>query len=191
MTEIKKYFFLIMFFSIFIFTTNSFSSSCTGHGGKHSEEHKKTHKMHTKQVKRQSLNKDLTTSLNNILKESNKLHLHFFMREKGKINAQIEKIISAAKNSQKKASKQKDLSGILDKLINSLDNLKAEKTDFPKVAFSKVNQQLTRIVKLYNVDSKYHIFYCSMEKKPWVAEGKKVNNPYAPESMPHCGELKF
>lgn len=32
--------------------------------------------------------------------------------------------------------------------------------------------------------------YCPMVKKQWLQTGDEVNNPYAPDTMPHCGSIQ-
>ncbi|WP_411824434.1 hypothetical protein [Leptospira sp. 'Mane'] len=56
------------------------------------------------------------------------------------------------------------------------------------VNLSQIASVLTEIKKAIPVLENYNQFYCPMVEKYWVAKGKSVQNPYAPE-MRDCGEM--
>jgi len=49
------------------------------------------------------------------------------------------------------------------------------------------SEKAKSVLPLASESGTYSVFYCPMVKKTWIAQGKAVQNPYAPE-MRDCGE---
>ncbi|MDX1958420.1 MAG: hypothetical protein SFU98_07595 [Leptospiraceae bacterium] len=64
-------------------------------------------------------------------------------------------------------------------------NLSSEESYFDSL--SKIAENLGTVMKETEVAS-YHLFYCPMLNKYWVAKGETLVNPYAPD-MRDCGEM--
>ena len=98
-------------------------------------------------------------------------------------NQMIKLIHSLEKKEQKKVLNYSVLK--LEEMITT-DNWELIKNNF-----NIVSQGLLIIIEKELPNSKYRRYYCPMEKKYWIqntAKVEKVHNPYAPDSMPHCGQ---
>lgn len=94
-----------------------------------------------------------------------------------------------------------DISNFSDaKIIKSLNFTKkklqvikdSDSLDQTHDAFNIVSQALYATSKKYGNLKGYSRYFCPMEKKYWIQADKvsKTNNPYAVDSMPHCGSKK-
>ena len=62
-----------------------------------------------------------------------------------------------------------------------------------KEAMNTVSQGMLVVLEKHAPNKDYARFYCPMVKKYWIQNKtkiKKVMNPYASSSMPHCGSIK-
>lgn len=157
------------------------------------------HKMQKteKAADRIKIDKATGEALEKILDMNGEISMMFHKGVKEeKIKAKAAKLSNAAldlaRKNRLKGEKKDKLSEILNEFVNQLTVMDvASPGSGVNVAYSRANQQLARLVRTFEVDGSYHIFYCPMEKKPWVAKGTEVNNPYVPKEMPHCGEIMF
>ncbi len=118
-----------------------------------------------------------------------KLHQAFFDRD-------LSKVHESAKGVLKQIEDIKDEKMIktltytkkkLESLVN-VDTLEKGQADF-----NTISQGLLVVLEKESPNNNYSRYYCPMVKKYWIQnikESEKVMNPYASDSMPHCGEKK-
>ncbi|MEX2602424.1 MAG: efflux RND transporter periplasmic adaptor subunit [Balneolaceae bacterium] len=67
--------------------------------------------------------------------------------------------------------------------------LEADGLDGQRKAFASLSQTLIEAVKMYQIPGVVYHQYCPMEDKSWLSSEEQIQNPYAPETMPNCGEV--
>ena len=125
-------------------------------------------------------------AFNKVLVKYEGLHKSFFDNDiaKIKINAKAvleeieaikdEKIAKTLNYTKKKLSE-----------ISKSDDIKANKE-----AMNTVSQGILVVLEKHAPNKNYARYYCPMVKKYWIqniSDSEKVMNPYASDSMPHCG----
>ena len=129
------------------------------------------------------------TDFNETLVKYEKLHDAFFKSDlKGvhKYSSELAQEISDLKNKEVK----KKLGYTLSKL-SELE--KSSDLEEAKKSMNIISQGLLIVLEKDLPNKDYARYYCPMVKKYWiqnVSKLEKVHNPYASESMPHCGERK-
>ncbi|EPG74099.1 PF11827 family protein [Leptospira fainei serovar Hurstbridge str. BUT 6] len=115
---------------------------------------------------------------------------------------QNETIVEGLLKSENQAPDIKELEKALDILIKANGGLAESAIEMKKaltdhktsdvegafLAYSAFSEILATTMKARGLDYGRNRFYCPMVKKTWVASGKKIRNPYAPE-MRDCGDL--
>jgi Cu(I)/Ag(I) efflux system membrane fusion protein len=67
--------------------------------------------------------------------------------------------------------------------------LGAEDLDRINQEFAALSDQLIEAVRRYGIEGVVYHQYCPMEDKNWLSSEEEIQNPYAPETMPGCGEV--
>lgn len=67
--------------------------------------------------------------------------------------------------------------------------LGAEDLDRINQEFADLSDQLIEAVQRYGIEGVVYHQYCPMEDKNWLSSEEEIQNPYAPETMPRCGEV--
>ncbi|PNV72614.1 LIC13259/LIC11441 family protein [Leptospira inadai] len=113
-----------------------------------------------------------------------------------------EAVVDGLLKSENQAPNVKELEKALDALISANGGLAESAIEMKKaltdpktsdlegsfLAYSSFSEILATTMKARGLDYGRNRFYCPMVKKTWVASGKKIRNPYAPE-MRDCGDL--
>lgn len=74
------------------------------------------------------------------------------------------------------------------KKVASLE--KADSIEVAQKDFNVVSQGMLMVLDRFIPNKSYARYYCPMVKKYWIqniSESDKVMNPYAADTMPHCG----
>jgi hypothetical protein len=59
-----------------------------------------------------------------------------------------------------------------------------QRTEFLKESFRQINQ----IARMYELDHKYKIFFCSKDRTEWIQSGSKAQHPFEPDGkLKSCG----
>jgi Cu(I)/Ag(I) efflux system membrane fusion protein len=67
--------------------------------------------------------------------------------------------------------------------------LGAEDPDHINQEFAALSDQLIKAVRRYGIEGVVYHQYCPMEDKNWLSSEEEIQNPYAPQHMPRCGEV--
>ena len=85
----------------------------------------------------------------------------------------------------------KEVSKALDSTRKKVKNLiKATNMETAHKDFNVVSQGMLMVLDRFIPNKTYARYYCPMVKKYWIqniSESDKVMNPYAADTMPHCG----
>lgn len=117
------------------------------------------------------------------------LHTAFFANDLNEIHKKAANLLSSL-NEINDEKINKTLSYSKRKLQNMT---KMESLEEARSSFNIVSQGLLVILEKQSPRNNYSRYYCPMLKKYWIqniSQSEKVMNPYAPQSMPHCGEKK-
>jgi hypothetical protein len=123
------------------------------------------------------------------LKSYEQLHQSFFDGNLAKVNSNAKALMG--KLLQLESSEIKSKLTYAQKKLNELEG--AQDLEKAKDAMNIVSQALLIILEKDLPNKNYDRYYCPMVKKYWiqnVSKNDKVYNPYASQSMPHCGERK-
>ncbi len=124
---------------------------------------------------------------NKVLKSYEELHQAFFENDNSKVRREATEV-------------KKSIEGIRDKKIAKTLSFAKEKLseiasssvfEANKESFGTVSHALLIILEKHSAHKIYRGHYCPMVKKYWIQntkKSKKVMNPYASTTMPHCGE---
>ncbi|PJZ56573.1 LIC13259 family plasminogen/vitronectin/complement-binding protein [Leptospira barantonii] len=111
-----------------------------------------------------------------VLAELGQIH-HSFLEGK-EVNA--DRLIAVL---QQEVARDKSLSPAL----KAAEKLKAGTDEKTKLeAYNELSESLKEYIQK-DESTGFHVFYCPMVKKKWIASGDKVQNPYDP-SMKGCGK---
>jgi hypothetical protein len=59
-----------------------------------------------------------------------------------------------------------------------------QRTEYLKETFRQINQ----IARMYDLDHKYKIFFCSKDRTEWIQSGAKAQHPFEPDGkLKNCG----
>ena len=125
----------------------------------------------------------------NVMVKYEHLHQSFFDNDNDKVKKASKELLEAIGNvkdeniSKKLAYSQQKLSQ-----MSTADDLEENKK-----AFNTVSQGLLVVLEKDVGKGNYARYYCPMVKKYWIqntTKSDKVMNPYASDSMPHCGSKK-
>jgi membrane fusion protein, copper/silver efflux system len=67
--------------------------------------------------------------------------------------------------------------------------LEAGDLDGQRYGFAELSHILIEAVKNYEIPGVVYHQYCPMEEAHWLSTEEQIENPYAPETMPSCGEV--
>jgi predicted RNA-binding Zn-ribbon protein involved in translation (DUF1610 family) len=126
---------------------------------------------------------------NNVLVSYERLHKAFFDNDIKKIQKSANNVLSGIKIIKNERI-SKTLNYTEKKLIEIIESSNIEES---KEKLNIISQGLFVVLKKYAVNKNYVRYYCPMVKKYWIQnilKSKKIMNPYASVSMPHCGMKK-
>lgn len=168
-----------------ILTALLFSGLGFGQDGAHNH-----YQEHGKKMDRNEHNHGVeSTRFNQALSKYEGLHQAFFDNDLAKIKSNAKEVLKELENIKDKKI-NKTLIYTKKKLaeISMSDDIKESKE-----AMNTVSQGMLVVLEKYAPNKDYARFYCPMVKKYWIQNKtkiKKVMNPYASSSMPHCGSIK-
>ncbi len=168
-----------------ILTALLFSGLGFGQDGTHNH-----HQEHGKKMEMNEHNHGVeNTKFNKALIKYEGLHQAFFDNNLAKIKSNAKEVLEELKNIQNEKI-NKTLIYTKKKLgeISMSDDIKESKE-----AMNTVSQGMLVVLEKHAQNKDYARFYCPMVKKYWIQNKtkiKKVMNPYASSSMPHCGSIK-
>ncbi|TGK13730.1 LIC13259 family plasminogen/vitronectin/complement-binding protein [Leptospira kmetyi] len=111
-----------------------------------------------------------------VLAELDQIH-HSFLHGK---EVNTDKLIAVL---QQEVARDKSLTPAL----KAAEKLKASTDEKTKLdAYGELSESLKEYIQK-DESTGFHVFYCPMVKKKWIASGDKVQNPYDP-SMKGCGK---
>jgi hypothetical protein len=94
------------------------------------------------------------------------------------------------------AAEAKEMSKRLDKLITSLqairaaaDSLKAEDLRRAREKFGPLSEAVLDYIKKFGFGGKAYSFRCDMAKESWLQEHDQIGNPYYGSQMYKCGKI--
>ncbi|MFU8861713.1 MAG: efflux RND transporter periplasmic adaptor subunit [Cyclonatronaceae bacterium] len=67
--------------------------------------------------------------------------------------------------------------------------LESENMESRHEGFALLSQVLVEAVNNYRVPGVVYHQYCPMEDASWLSRNEQIQNPYAPDTMPSCGEV--
>ncbi|MEM7184365.1 MAG: hypothetical protein AAF518_25935 [Spirochaetota bacterium] len=142
-------------------------------------------KQNSKDAKIIEVAPTLKSKLVLVLEENQKIH-ELLMNESGGIPdvTSLRKRLSEAKIEVK----QEELQLLLQKMQKNLEKIDTQDKKKFFTTYSDFSVSLANLNAMTNLNAGFHKFHCPMVAKYWVAKGKKIQNPYAPE-MRECGEL--
>ncbi len=130
-----------------------------------------------------------TEEFNQVLSKYEELHQAFYKND-------IKAVNQVSVELSKKISEIKD-QVVLKKLKYTQQKLeimgKEKGLEAAQASMNIVSQGILVVLEKDLPNKDYARYYCPMVKKYWiqnVAKEPKVHNPYASDSMPHCGERK-
>lgn len=128
-------------------------------------------------------------SFDKVLVKYESLHKAFFDNDAKKIKVNAKAVLDEIE-AIKDEKIAKTLNYTKKKLteISASDDIKASQE-----AMNTVSQGLLVVLEKHAPNKSYARYYCPMVKKYWIqniSESEKVMNPYASDSMPHCGAKK-
>ncbi|WCL50112.1 LIC13259/LIC11441 family protein [Leptospira sp. GIMC2001] len=134
--------------------------------------------------KQEPISENDRKNINSLIEENDKVHQFLIKTEDGLPSLEgIQTQISALEKSS-----NSELANLAKSMRVNLSKVagKDQENDFE--AYSLFSENLAELLKKFPSDNSVNRFYCPMVKKTWVAKGRSVQNPYAPE-MRDCGEL--
>jgi len=67
--------------------------------------------------------------------------------------------------------------------------LETENMDSRREGFALLSHVLIEVVNNYQIPGVVYHQYCPMEDASWLSRDEQIENPYAPDTMPSCGEV--
>ena len=128
-------------------------------------------------------------AFNKVLVKYEGLHKSFFDNDVAKIKANAKAVLEEIE-----AIKDEKIAKTLTYTKKKLGEIsKSDNIQTSKEAMNTVSQGLLVVLEKHAPNKSYARYYCPMVKKYWiqnVSDSEKIMNPYASDSMPHCGTRK-
>ena len=132
------------------------------------------------------------TALNRILNAGDSLHKSLVAQNEDQIEIGIRDLINQIDQARQtsaalKAHERGHLLLVLDAAREQFDQTQ---TAYGEERVSRLIDgfnQLANIVRVYQVERSYGIFFCPDDKTSWVQKGYRGQNPFHPKSMLNCG----
>lgn len=78
---------------------------------------------------------------------------------------------------------------ILEAARYHLEYVKVSQGEQRRESFKEALAQISNLPRIYALDSKYRIFFCSKDRSSWVQSTKSPQNPIHPQTLGGCGKL--
>lgn len=132
------------------------------------------------------LDNNTKNSILKILSENQKVHEQLIQSET--VIPDTNALLASIREAKSLTSQNKNLASELEKLEAILNAINPKDREAFFGSISSFSEGLTDILKVNHLQTDYNKFYCPMVSKYWIAKGKEIQNPYAPE-MRECGEI--
>ena len=132
------------------------------------------------------------TALNRILSAGDSLHHSLVTQNEDQIEMGIRDLINQIDQARQisgslKAHERGHLLLVLDAAREQFDRTQTAYGDERVARLIDGFNQLANLVRVYQVERSYGIFFCPDDKTAWVQRGYHGQNPFHPKSMPNCG----
>ena len=132
------------------------------------------------------------TALNRILNAGDSLHRSLVAQNEDQIEIGIRELINQIDQARQasanlRAHERGHLLLVLDAAREQFDQTQ---TAYGEERISRLIDgfnQLANLVRVYQVERSYGIFFCPEDKTSWVQKGYHGQNPFHPKSMLNCG----
>ncbi len=146
-----------------------------------------TSQAYSSEKQRQSIDENTKNEILNVLQTNEGLFQLFFDRKLDNIKTIANKVSQAIdKISNKDIKKKLIFSQKKLSLLNPERSFKENSQDYHLISMA-----LIHLITSYDTGDTYNVYYCPMVEKKWIQNSKKikkVHNPYASNTMPHCGD---
>lgn len=139
------------------------------------------------------LRPNVTLEINKLLLASDTLRLALVSQDEDQIEICLRELMWEVDQARLTSLHVRDfdrrhLLKILDNIKENLEMSFSSYGEFRKGFFLKVFNQAANIVRIYQVDSRFSIFYCPKDHATWVQASNKPENPFKNSAVPKdCG----
>ncbi len=139
------------------------------------------------------LRPSLTLEINKLLLSSEHLRLALLSQDVDQIEICLRELMWAVDQSRAvslhvRGFDRRHLLKILDNIKGNLDMSFSSYGTYRKDFFVKIFNQFANIVRIYQVDSRFSIFYCPKDHSTWIQASNKPENPFKNSMVPKdCG----
>ncbi len=132
------------------------------------------------------------TALNRILNAGDALHRSLVAQNEDQIEIGIRDLVNQIDQARTasgslKAHERGHLLLVLDAAREQFDQTQTAYGDERTSRLIDGFNQLANLVRVYQVERTYGIFFCPNDKTSWVQKGYHGQNPFHPKSMLNCG----
>ena len=134
----------------------------------------------------------LMSSLNRVLATGDTLHASLVIQNEDQIEIGIRDIIlqidlARMATSYAKPHERGHILLILDAAKDQFLQTQASFGEERKLRMVEGFNQLANLIRIYQVDRSYGIFFCPDDKTSWIQKGWKAQNPFHPKALLSCG----
>jgi hypothetical protein len=134
----------------------------------------------------------LMTAVNRVLSAGDKLHKSLIVQNEDEIEIGIRDMIwhidqARQASAYAKPHERGHLLLILDAAREQFELTQSAYGEERRVSMEAGYNQLANLVRIYQVDRSYGIFFCPDDKSSWVQKGLKGQNPFHPKGLLNCG----
>ncbi len=139
------------------------------------------------------LRPNVTNELNKLLFASENLRIAMLNQDEDQIEICMRELMWEVDQARLVSSHVRDfdrrhLLKILDNIKGNLDMSSSSYGVYRKEFFLKIFNQFANIVRIYQVDARFSIFYCPKDHSTWIQASNKPENPFKNSSVPKdCG----
>ena len=139
-----------------------------------------------------TLQPSVMVALNHVLGAGDALHKSLVELNEDQIEMGIRDLINQLDQAKTAASvlKPHDRGHLLLVLDAAREQFEQTQTAYGEERVSRLLDgfnQLANLVRVYQVDRSYGIFFCPDDKSSWVQKGFRGQNPFHPKTMLNCG----
>ncbi|MEC9281855.1 MAG: hypothetical protein VX642_04030 [Bdellovibrionota bacterium] len=144
------------------------------------------------------LDEKMLNSVNQLLDKTTAFHLALYSQKQDQIKKEIVEmnlnIDSLLKNMgdfqvQNQAMHLKRILKSTKNYLETYQNINGEESR--KTSLKKAFSQMVQLIRMYQVDKKYRVFYCKDDNSEWIQEGWKAKNPIHPQKHGACGQRAY
>ncbi len=140
-----------------------------------------------------ALKSTVTLEINKLLFASDNLRLAILGQDEDQIEICLRELMWEVDQARLTSLHVRDfdrrhLLKILDNIKGNLEMSFSSYGEFRKDFFLKVFNQFANIVRIYQVDQRFSIFYCPKDRSTWIQASNKPENPFRSSTVPKdCG----